>query len=386
LPRIEPEKISVQAGSGATAPRWSAAALAGMTLAAAIAGVFLVHAAYLALTLAPLPMELALPRDRIVPVRGVSLALSALGLAAALALGRRLLSDAPAAPFLALPLVLLPPFTAVAVTATPAALAILLTLLVLHAGPHSGATTMAAAASTLAVIHPLGPGLAVLALAVAGALSGWSRPWRGAAAFVAAILAGLAFVAFTGVLPRRELSGWQLDLSAAGQGGVVRGLALPYALVPAMFALSALALRADAVRARLGTSGVRGAVAAMLATAAGVVALVIAEPPGHLLTAAALVVPLALPAAAPLIAWVRWVMPTVTSLAAWILFPVIMYAGFWLALGPVDADRFPYAYRQTADHPTGPAESPPPSGPAPAGPPLGVQPTGLAARSWLWRT
>jgi hypothetical protein len=44
----------------------------------------------------------------------------------------------------------------------------------------------------------------------------------------------------------------------------------------------------------------------------------------------------------PLIVWVRTVMPGVRSLPAWLAFPVIMYSCFWVVLGPVKMDRFPY--------------------------------------------
>ncbi|MDX2222536.1 MAG: hypothetical protein SFV21_07300 [Rhodospirillaceae bacterium] len=327
--------------------------------------VFALHAAYLAQTLAPLPMELALPLDQLKPVRGVSVALSALAVVVTVATGRAMLRDAPAGAFAALPMALLPPFTAVAVSATPHPLAILLMALIVQAGLRGGVTTLAAAGSALAVIHPLGPGLAVLALAVAGALAGWSRAWRGAAAFVATMLVGLAFVAFTDVLPRREPGGWQLDLTAAGQGGVTQGLLLPYALWPVVFVLSGLALRSVAVRVRLGPNVVAASVAAMVAAVVAAVGLVLVVPAGQLLTAAALIVPLAIPASAPLIAWVRWVMPTVKSLAAWILFPVVMYSGFWVVLGPVEAGRFPYAQRGL---------SPPESAIDPADPPVQPDP------------
>ncbi len=51
---------------------------------------------------------------------------------------------------------------------------------------------------------------------------------------------------------------------------------------------------------------------------------------------------LGLMATLPLVIWIRRVMPQLRSLVVWILLPVIMYSCFWVILGPIDLDGFPY--------------------------------------------
>jgi hypothetical protein len=68
----------------------------------------------------------------------------------------------------------------------------------------------------------------------------------------------------------------------------------------------------------------------------------------QLTTAMAAYAPFMLFAAWPLVVWVRHAMPQIRSFWAWVAFPVVMYSCFWVVLGPVKSDRFPYTHLQMA--------------------------------------
>ena len=47
-------------------------------------------------------------------------------------------------------------------------------------------------------------------------------------------------------------------------------------------------------------------------------------------------------ASLPMVMWIRLIMPRVRSVVIWITLPVIMYSCFWVVLGPIDLNGFPY--------------------------------------------
>lgn len=253
---------------------------------------------------------------------------------------------------LALPFVFYPPLVAIYAAAMPHALTVLLALAALEAllgTPVDGKSWIlrGAAAGIFAVVamslHPLGWIAVTLWLALCAALL---APGQRKAAVVALILA------ISGaVLAANEL--WaesELNLGPAGYDSVLRGLLLPFAMVIVTTLLSALAALSAQVRAGLGVSRTVAMVLGPVLAAAilwGLLRLGVLAT-GQSLSFAALLFPFAIPAAAPLVVWVTRVMPQVKSLAAWIVFPVVMYCCFWVVLGPVKSDRFPYTHRQLA--------------------------------------
>ncbi len=54
------------------------------------------------------------------------------------------------------------------------------------------------------------------------------------------------------------------------------------------------------------------------------------------------ILPLGVMLTLPMVLWIRFVMPQIRSVWIWILLPVVMYSCFWVVLGPIDLDAFPY--------------------------------------------
>ena len=132
-------------------------------------------------------------------------------------------------------------------------------------------------------------------------------------------------------------------LSKGGES-VLETLLLPYAMLWAGLGLSLLALKSPCVRGRLGPLGTRLVWTAPLAALmfCATVFLVAGRSSQLLLSSVANVFGLLLVGVLPLIVWVRFEMPKIRSIIAWIAFPVIMYCGFWLVLGPIQRESFPY--------------------------------------------
>ncbi|MCB2108133.1 MAG: hypothetical protein KDE14_10550 [Rhodobacteraceae bacterium] len=341
---------------------------------AAVVGVHAVYGAYWADRLVPTVVELALARDpsqvpvlaAIWPVwtrvlgiaglepllagRALSIVCATLAILTMFRLLRGFAGDRVVAAGACLLFVAFPPITASWALATPHALSALLVtaLLALSLAEQSRGRFIMAGVSAvlLSALHPLGLILTALALVPAAAMptAGRGIKWR--------VMAGGFLVLGLGAM----LSGVlrppaDIDVSNLGQTGFVAAILLPYVLIWTVLVLSAASLRSAAVRAQLGTGGCAASLAAMIGVPAWAVGAGGLLAPGEVLTSFAYVLPLAVIGAVPLAIWVRFVMPTVKSLAAWILFPVIMYSGFWLALGPVGLDRFPYAFRTEAPAP-----------------------------------
>jgi len=137
---------------------------------------------------------------------------------------------------------------------------------------------------------------------------------------------------------------------SVGSGNLLADAVMPYAMIWVGTLMSALALRSTTVRQELGTVGIVCAVGGFaifalftfLAPALGI------WQPAEMTTALTYVFPLGVLGFMPLIVWVRRVMPTVKSIVAWIAFPVIMYSCFWVVLGPVKTDRYPYSFRASS--------------------------------------
>lgn len=345
--------------------------LAALAVFTATAMLLAFYGAYFMRVLTPLPTEISalaltaqgaptaystilqawatLAGEGLGPARALSL-LAGMGALVLLArIVRRLSGDDAAAAWATLGFVLFPPLVAVLASATPHALIILLCLAALDV-MLSAAQRPARVGAAFAVLAGLCAGLAVLLfplggvllplwLALCGVLS------RDARAFAVSLLPVVIVAALMRAfgLPVADID---LDLAAAGHGSVLTALLLPYSMVPVVMLLGALAMCARAVRDNLGLA--RGvAVLAAPGIAAGVL-LTSALSIGQLLTGFASAAPFFLLSAWPLITWVRIVMPGVKSLLAWIVFPVVMYSCFWVVLGPINPDRFPYSHRQIA--------------------------------------
>lgn len=160
---------------------------------------------------------------------------------------------------------------------------------------------------------------------------------------VSAVLIGL-------LLWRVVADAGQAPALSVGRGSFVSDAIFPYSMLWVGALMSALALRSAVVRQELGRIGIgyasvgfaAFALMTLLGPALGL------WPAAEMTTALTYVVPLGVLGVMPLIVWVRRVMPTVKSVVAWIAFPVIMYSCFWVVLGPVKTDRYPYSFRAPA--------------------------------------
>lgn len=159
--------------------------------------------------------------------------------------------------------------------------------------------------------------------------------WRTAAA---AILALAAILAGVDEVPEGDFGG-------RGSGSIWNAMVKPYAMLWAGIFLGIAALGSACLRKRIGYANLK-LIFATTATALffliGMASLGVLEA-GQLLSAVGYIFAVAVLGALPLIMWVRFEMPKVRSIVAWIVFPVIMYSGFWAVLGPIDGESFPYS-------------------------------------------
>jgi hypothetical protein len=286
--------------------------------------------------------------------RAVAVACLVVAVLATARFAARAAHDSPVGGFFALGWVLFPSAVAICALATPTAPA------------------LALASLALAGLWPAEPGwsrgngLGALALTVAALMSN-PAAWLVMALVLALMLVrpslwtllapalGAALAMAATVPPARPPSDW----IQSGADPVIFGALLPYAMIWVGAALGAVASRSSAVIARLGWRTVWVCRAAPVLYAALLLArgLPSAEPGPALLLRGAELLPLGLLGSLPLVVWVRLAMPRVRALGAWLAFPVIMYACFWVILGPVTAERFPYRLLHLAAAPPSAGEN-----------------------------
>jgi hypothetical protein len=281
----------------------------------------------------------------LVAARTLSLLASVLALVMAFRVARQLSGDIVMAAFLVLPFVLYPPLVATWITATPHALFLLCAFGVfalLQYTQHLAAVLAACALAAIAtLLHPLGLiAMPVWALFI-GILLADKR---------ALIVFGVTLGAAAGSMIMGVSSVADADVSAANHGTILTAMVRPYAMVIVGTGLSAIAALSAQTRQAL---GVRSTLVVLLGPVIATCILLSAHMVGalaigQLVTAAAYLFPLVFLAPWPLIYWVRRVMPQVKNIVAWISFPVIMYSCFWVVLGPINPDRFPYSHRHIA--------------------------------------
>jgi hypothetical protein len=280
--------------------------------------------------------------------RGLSLLAAVASIVMVFHIGRRLSRDPLVAACLTISFVLYPPLVGTLVCATPHALVMLLSLLVmeimLNGSQRSGADghiygCLAGVIASLATLMiPLVAIFMPLWLLVCGALT---------RATAIALIIALATSALM-LLLEIHTPDVDVDLSASGHSTFFTALILPYAMGPVFVLLGSLAACSTTVRAEIGVRWLIIVLAApvvvigslWLAVVGGVLTA------GQLVTAMGYAVVFAIFAPWPLIVWARRVMPQVKSLLAWIVFPVVMYSCFWVILGPIDPAKFPYSHRQ----------------------------------------
>jgi hypothetical protein len=251
-------------------------------------------------------------------------------------------------PFLALAFVMFPPLVATLSAATPHGLMVVLMLgaLRLLCDPKAKTPNAVLAGVLCAVaslLTPLGAAIVAIWLVYCGVLI---RAWQG-------VVIGLAAVAVSSMLAAGfGLIAPTIDTALATKHAptVLQTTALPYAMLPTAALLSALALFSPRVRSMI---GVDRAVVVILGPFVALGFLLVARHLGFLqttqfTTAVAACLPLLLFAAWPLVVWARHVMPQIKSFWAWVAFPVVMYSCFWVVLGPVKSDRFPYTHLRLA--------------------------------------
>lgn len=271
----------------------------------------------------------------------------------AFGMGRRVTGDPVAAAAMTLPFVLFPPLTATYATATPHALVATFILAATldsateNTARHGAAGRIVAllksALLTLvaATLHPVGGPLSLAGIAIGGCVTGWSRPWRLRLLVSATVVVTILATGVAGRWPREP------DLADIGHASIRSALLMPYGMIWVGFLLSGVTLLLSATRGRLGRRGLGAAALGAATTIVAPAAALLSGwwTPGQLVTGMAYVFPLALFGFLPLITWVRWVMPTVKAFWAWVVFPVVMYSCFWVVLGPINLDRYPYAVR-----------------------------------------
>lgn len=135
---------------------------------------------------------------------------------------------------------------------------------------------------------------------------------------------------------------------AAGSAGALAppvDLLRGYGMLWLALVLSGMGLGlSQTLRAKLSDTAFRRAGAAMAAVGIGGVWLLIVQAQAGTGVDAYLppMLGLSLLACAPLVLWIELVMPGIRSVWIWILLPVTMYSCFWVVLGPIDLNAFPY--------------------------------------------
>lgn len=134
-------------------------------------------------------------------------------------------------------------------------------------------------------------------------------------------------------------------LAGVGHSTVRNAVILPYAMLWVGASAGLLLSSSASLRPRLRPPGIWIVRAAPLVAVAFLVGLVLVGrwQAGQLLSATGYVFGLCVLGALPFVMWVRFIMPEVRAVLAWLAFPVIMYSGFWVILGPINAESFPYS-------------------------------------------
>jgi hypothetical protein len=257
-------------------------------------------------------------------------------------------SDQPASAALPLGLVLFPTAAYVFALATPHALTTLLFVSVLHLAQLSRTTrpqiVIGAAGILCALIpylHVAGLSLSVVCICLVIVQRGINRETLVFAAtavisFVAlSLIFAIPFGARTGPLSLGVISGALSDASVFKS----------YAMIWVAQAFSAIALIGSRpLRDLLGRSGLHRSVVLLagFAFVSGWVSFVHDPSVESAKVAFSAVLIVGVLAALPMVMWVRLVMPKLQSIFIWIALPVIMYSCFWVILGPVDLNGFPY--------------------------------------------
>lgn len=344
------------------------------------------YAAYLCSTLQPFPLEQsyldmasrsatdivspfatvlatvqALAGHDLVAARALSITLGLIAVVLAYVIGRNVAQDPVCGAGIALLFILFPPLTATYSLATPHSLLATMILAIIAIGmsartvePAMGlrritlVLMMALLSLMAAAVHPVGAVMAMGGLLISGFFAAWSRQWFAPAIASALAAIGGAYLGLAGDAP------FEPDVTTWGHDSILTAAIMPYAMLWLGAAFGGLALFSPSVRARLGRHTAIGCMLGV-SIAIGAVAMALIAGlwlPGQAVTGIGYVFPLAALAMTPAVVWVRWVMPAIRSFWAWVLLPVVMYSCFWVVLGPIAPDRFPYGARlESADRP-----------------------------------
>jgi len=290
----------------------------GRGILGAVLGIYALYAWYLVNNLAIFPMETAYMSGQgsvlfstiwrhwefafgvdVLAVRSLSAFCALVAIYLTYRIGVIICGDPVSAAFLTLSYILFPPLAGIFSLATP----------------HALASTLALFAIFL-ILKPSSP----------------FRWWRAAAAGSLCLVAILVSVD---------------DVPADSLGGatVLSALVMPFAMLWIGVLIGFTALGNTKLRDRMGDVGVWVVWAAPTAAMALLVSLpfIVGWETGQLLGAVGYIFGAAALGVLPFILWVRFIMPEVRALLAWIAFPVIMYSGFWVVLGPIDRESFPYS-------------------------------------------
>ncbi len=317
---LSPARSALGVPGGCAVIKGGVSAWIGRGLLAVILGLYGLYAWYLVQALPAFPMELAYSDgqgsslfstiqrlwalaagDGLNAARSLSVlcTLGAIGLA--YRFGTTLSGDQTVGAFLALGFVLFPPLVGVFSLATPHAPVMLLCL-----------------------------GAAMLGVESMRRLT---RRWRSVGIV---FLIAVALILGLDSVPQDRLGG-------PNQDTILTSVVLPYAMLWTGGLMGFMASYSAKVRIRLGR-GVWMARSALMGTVVFLSGLffLFDSRADQLLAATGYVFGIALLAVLPLIVWVRFVMPDVRAILAWLAFPVIMYSGFWVVLGPITQESFPY--------------------------------------------
>ncbi len=302
--------------------------------------------------------------EGLVAARALSLLASVAALVLVFRTGLRLTRDSVTAAILTLSFVLFPPIVATFAMATPHALFVLLAFgaleLILRGYGHAapGARLYGGLAGILAglgvMLVPLGAVLMPLWLVFCTVLSSEKALLSSEKQAVSVALIVNLLSTFLILMLGVPVPAIDATIAMAGRDSVFQVLILPTAMVPVAILLSALAAFSSRVRQSIGIGRIIAVLSAPLVIAAVLLSAVAfgTMMPGQLVTAVGYAFPFIIFTLWPLIVWVRKVMPQVKSLLAWLTFPVVMYSCFWVVLGPVRSEKFPYSHRQVAQPPS----------------------------------
>ena len=299
----------------------SISAWTGRCILGSVLGLYIAYAYYMASYLPVFPTELAYANgqggwlfstirrfwelafgDNIMVIRGLSILFALGAILLAYLVGRILSGDQTVGAFLALGFVLFPPMVGIFSLATPHALATFLSLgaVILSVKPRR---------------HTV-------------------RCWRSIVAFV---LMAMAVIISLNGLPANKLAGTNQDT-------IISAVLVPYSMLWIGALTGLVASLSPEVSERMGLAGIwiaRGA-SALVVGLLLVLFFFRDMPMGQYMVMVGYVFGICLMGVLPLIVWVRVVMPNVRSILAWLIFPVIMYSGFWVVFGSIDQGFFPY--------------------------------------------